>query len=133
MTYKDVLKVQPFANILTYTDMSGKEVLDYLNVVATKPVDSGAYAQFAGITMTVANGEVSNVFINGKQLRLDETYRFTVPSFNAAGGDGYPKLTGHPGFVNTGFVDAEVLKDFLEANSPVDVNKFAPSGEIVYK
>ena len=56
-----------------------------------------------------------------------------VPSFNAAGGDGYPKLTGHPGFVNTGFVDAEVLKDFLEANSPVDVNKFAPSGEIVYK
>ncbi|NOH82000.1 bifunctional UDP-sugar hydrolase/5'-nucleotidase [Vibrio sp. RE86] len=133
VTYKDVLTVQPFANILTYTDMSGKEVLDYLNVVATKPVDSGAYAQFAGISMTVANGEVSNVFIGGQQLRLDETYRFTVPSFNAAGGDGYPKLSGHPGFVNTGFVDAEVLKEFLEQNSPIDVNKFAPSGEMVYK
>lgn len=133
VTYKDVLTVQPFANILTYTDMSGKEVLDYLNVVATKPVDSGAYAQFAGISMTVANGEVSNVFIGGKQLRLDETYRFTVPSYNAAGGDGYPKLTGHPGHVNTGFVDAEVLKEYLEANSPVDVNKYAPSGEMVYK
>jgi 5'-nucleotidase/UDP-sugar diphosphatase len=113
--------------------MSGQEVLDYLNVVATKPVDSGAYAQFAGISMTVANGEVSNVFIGGKQLRLDETYRFTVPSYNAAGGDGYPKLTGHPGHVNTGFVDAEVLKEYLEANSPVDVNKYAPSGEMVYK
>ena len=133
VTYKDVLTVQPFANILTYTDMSGQEVLDYLNVVATKPVDSGAYAQFAGISMTVANGEVSNVFIGGKQLRLDETYRFTVPSYNAAGGDGYPKLTGHPGHVNTGFVDAEVLKEYLEANSPVDVNKYAPSGEMVYK
>ena len=133
VTYKDVLTVQPFANILTYTDMSGKEVLDYLNVVATKPIDSGAYAQFSGISMTVANGEVSNVFIGGKQLRLDETYRFTIPSFNAAGGDGYPKLTGHPGFVNTGFVDAEVLKEYLEANSPVDVNKYAPSGEMVYK
>ncbi|EIZ1006416.1 bifunctional UDP-sugar hydrolase/5'-nucleotidase [Vibrio vulnificus] len=133
VTYKDVLTVQPFANILTYTDMTGKEVLDYLNVVATKPVDSGAYAQFAGISMTVANGKVSNVFIAGKQLRLDETYRFTVPSYNAAGGDGYPKLTGHPGYVNTGFVDAEVLKEFLEKNSPIDVNKFAPNGEIVYK
>ncbi|EGQ8073952.1 bifunctional UDP-sugar hydrolase/5'-nucleotidase [Vibrio vulnificus] len=133
VTYKDVLTVQPFANILTYTDMTGKEVLDYLNVVATKPVDSGAYAQFAGISMTVANGKVSNVFIGGKQLRLDETYRFTVPSYNAAGGDGYPKLTGHPGYVNTGFVDAEVLKEFLEKNSPIDVNKFAPNGEIVYK
>ncbi|NOH98768.1 bifunctional UDP-sugar hydrolase/5'-nucleotidase UshA [Vibrio sp. 99-70-13A1] len=133
VTYKDVLTVQPFANILTYTDMSGKEVMDYLNVVATKPIDSGAYAQFSGISMTVANGEVSNVFIGGKQLRLDETYRFTIPSFNAAGGDGYPKLTGHPGFVNTGFVDAEVLKEYLEANSPIDVNKYAPSGEMVYK
>ncbi|GMM90328.1 bifunctional UDP-sugar hydrolase/5'-nucleotidase UshA [Vibrio fortis] len=133
VTYKDVLTVQPFANILTYTDMTGAEVLDYLNVVATKPIDSGAYAQFAGISMTVENGKVSNVFIGGKQLRLDETYRFTVPSFNAAGGDGYPKLTGHPGYVNTGFVDAEVLKEYLEANSPVDVNAYAPSGEMVYK
>ncbi|WP_070967151.1 bifunctional UDP-sugar hydrolase/5'-nucleotidase UshA [Vibrio sonorensis] len=133
VTYKDVLTVQPFANILTYTDMSGQEVIDYLNVVATKPVDSGAYAQFAGISMTVENGEVSNVFISGKQLRLDETYRFTVPSYNAAGGDGYPKLTGHPGHVNTGFVDAEVLKEYLESNSPLDVNRYAPSGEILYK
>lgn len=133
VTYKDVLTVQPFANILTYTDMSGAEVLDYLNVVATKPIDSGAYAQFAGISMTVADGKVSNVFIGGKQLRVDETYRFTVPSYNAAGGDGYPKLSGHPGYVNTGFVDAEVLKDYLEANSPVDVNRYAPSGQIVYK
>ncbi|MFV0450443.1 MAG: bifunctional UDP-sugar hydrolase/5'-nucleotidase UshA [Vibrio sp.] len=133
ITYKDVLKVQPFANILTYIDMSGQDVLDYLNVVATKPVDSGAYAQFSGISMQVKDGQVSNVFIGGKQLRLDDTYRFTVPSFNAAGGDGYPKITDRKGFVNTGFVDAEVLKDYLEANSPIDVNKYAPADEIVYK
>ncbi|MGC9401299.1 bifunctional UDP-sugar hydrolase/5'-nucleotidase UshA [Vibrio genomosp. F10] len=133
VTYKDVLIVQPFANILTYTDMSGAEVIDYLNVVATKPVDSGAYAQFAGISMTVENGAVSNVMIAGKPLNVEDTYRFTVPSYNAAGGDGYPKLTAHPGFVNTGFVDAEVLKEYLEANSPVDVSLYAPSGEMVYK
>jgi 5'-nucleotidase / UDP-sugar diphosphatase len=50
ITYKDVLTVQPFGNIVTYTDMTGAEILDYLNVVATKPVDSGAYAQFYGIS-----------------------------------------------------------------------------------
>ncbi|KXI24083.1 bifunctional UDP-sugar hydrolase/5'-nucleotidase UshA [Photobacterium sanguinicancri] len=133
ITYKDVLTVQPFGNIVTYTDMSGAEVLDYLNVVATKPIDSGAYAQFYGISMTVANGQVNNVVLNGKKLDPKATYRFTVPSFNAAGGDGYPKLADHPGYVNTGFVDAEVLKEFLETNSPVDVNAYAPKGEIVYK
>ncbi|MCW8332133.1 bifunctional UDP-sugar hydrolase/5'-nucleotidase UshA [Photobacterium sp. SDRW27] len=133
ITYKDVLTVQPFGNIVTYTDMSGAEVMDYLNVVATKPVDSGAYAQFYGISMTVQNGKVSNVKVGGKPLSLTDTYRFTVPSFNAAGGDGYPKVAEHPGHVNTGFVDAEVLKEYLQTNSPIDVNKFAPKGEMVYK
>ncbi|QIL84871.1 bifunctional UDP-sugar hydrolase/5'-nucleotidase [Vibrio sp. HDW18] len=133
ITYKDVLKVQPFGNIVSYVDMNGQEVLDYLNVVATKPVDSGAYAQFAGIALTVANGKVTDVQIAGKPLQLDQTYRFTLPSFNAAGGDGYPKISDHPGYVNTGFVDAEVLKDFLEAQSPIDIKRFAPAGEIVYR
>ncbi|SFP83356.1 bifunctional UDP-sugar hydrolase/5'-nucleotidase UshA [Enterovibrio norvegicus] len=133
VTYKDVLTVQPFGNMLTYTDMSGSEVLDYLNVVATKPVDSGAYAQFYGISMVVDGDSVSDVKVGGEALDPNKTYRFTVPSYNAAGGDGYPKITDHPGNVNTGFVDAEVLKDFLEKNTPIDVNKYAPNGEMVYK
>ncbi|GAL08857.1 UDP-sugar hydrolase [Photobacterium aphoticum] len=48
ITYKDVLTVQPFGNIVTYIDMTGAEVLDYLNALATKPVDSGAYASSMG-------------------------------------------------------------------------------------
>ncbi len=133
ITYKDVLTVQPFGNIVTYTDMTGAEILDYLNVVATKPVDSGAYAQFYGISMVVEQGKVHDVKIGAKALDLNATYRFTIPSFNAAGGDGYPKIADHTGYVNTGFVDAEVLKEFLQANSPIDVNAYAPKGEIVYK
>jgi 5'-nucleotidase/UDP-sugar diphosphatase len=133
ISYKDVLTVQPFANIVTYVDMNGAEVLDYLNVVATKTKDSGAYAQFAGISMTVANEQVSNVMIAGKALVPTATYRFTVPSFNAAGGDGYPIITAHPAYVNTGYVDAEVLKDYIQANSPINVADFEPKNEIHYQ
>ncbi|MDF4741304.1 bifunctional UDP-sugar hydrolase/5'-nucleotidase UshA [Vibrio parahaemolyticus] len=133
ITYKDVLTVQPFGNMVSYVDMSGQEVLDYLNIVATKPVDSGAYAQFAGISMRIENDKVTNVFIGNKQLRLDGRYRFTVPSYSASGGDGYPKIDTHPGYVNTGFTDAEVLKDYLESHSPIDVNEYAPSGEVMYQ
>ncbi|EKB1966121.1 bifunctional UDP-sugar hydrolase/5'-nucleotidase [Vibrio parahaemolyticus] len=133
ITYKDVLTVQPFGNMVSYVDMSGQEVLDYLNIVATKPVDSGAYAQFAGISMRIENDKVTNVFIGNKQLRLDGRYRFTVPSYNASGGDGYPKIDTHPGYVNTGCTDAEVLKDYLESHSPIDVNEYAPSGEVMYQ
>ncbi|MGF1714721.1 bifunctional UDP-sugar hydrolase/5'-nucleotidase UshA [Photobacterium chitinilyticum] len=133
ITYKDVLTVQPFGNIVTYVDMTGTEIQDYLDVVGTKTKDSGAYAQFAGLTMTVNGDTVSDVKISGKALNEKETYRFTIPSFNAAGGDGYPNITQHPAFVNTGYVDAEVLKDFIESKGAVDVTAFQPNGEIVYK
>ena len=132
VTYKDVLKVQPFANQIAYVDMKGAEVIDYLNVVATKPIDTGAYAQFYGISMKLGQHGVSQVNIAGKALDLTKTYRFSIPSFNAAGGDGYPNVTGHAGYVNTGFVDAEVLKEYLESNSPINVSDYAPAGEISY-
>ncbi|HAI51498.1 MAG TPA: bifunctional UDP-sugar hydrolase/5'-nucleotidase, partial [Enterobacteriaceae bacterium] len=36
ITYKDVLKVQPFGNTLVYIDMPGKAVVEYLTAVAQK-------------------------------------------------------------------------------------------------
>jgi len=94
--------------------------------------DSGAFAQFAGISMTVANGQVSDVKIGGKAMDMSKSYRFTIPSFNAAGGDGYPKIMEHASFVNTGYVDAEVLKEYIEANSPINVADFEPKNDMVY-
>ena len=74
---------------MSYFELTGKELLDYLNVVALKEVDSGAYAQYSGISMTVNRGDkkVENVKIQGKPLDLNKTYRISVPSYNAAGGD----------------------------------------------
>ena len=36
VTYKDILKIHPFGNIVSYFELTGKELLDYLNVVALK-------------------------------------------------------------------------------------------------
>ncbi len=36
ITYKDVLKVQPFGNTLVYVDLDGKALTDYLTAVAQK-------------------------------------------------------------------------------------------------
>jgi len=133
ITYKEVLTVQPFSNTLTSASMTGKDLLDYLAVVATKPTDTGAYAQFAGISMTVHKDSVSDVKIGGEPLDMEKSYRFSLPSFTAAGGDGYPKISDLDSFVDTGFVDADVLKEYLENNNPLDADAFEPKGEMVYK
>lgn len=133
ITYKDVLKVQPFGNTLAYVDMKGSEVAKYLAVVANKQVDSGAYAQFANVSLVADGKGVSEVKIKGEPLQPGKTYRMATLNFNALGGDGYPTVDQLPGYVNTGFVDAEVLKQYIQKHSPLDVAAYAPKGEIVYR
>ncbi|MGK2889575.1 MAG: bifunctional UDP-sugar hydrolase/5'-nucleotidase UshA [Candidatus Malihini olakiniferum] len=134
ITYKTVLKVQPFANTLVYVDMKGSEVEKYLAVVANKKVDSGAYAQFLNVSLVADGQGVHDVKIKGKPLQADKTYRMATLNFNTMwGGDDYPRLGGLPTYFNTGFVDAEVLKQYIEKHSPLDVAAYAPKGEIQYR
>nr|WP_318382576.1 bifunctional UDP-sugar hydrolase/5'-nucleotidase UshA [uncultured Enterobacter sp.] len=133
ITYKDVLKVQPFGNVLVYADMTGKEVMAYLSAVAQMKPDSGAYPQFANVSFRSANGKLSDVTIKGEPLDEAKTYRMATLSFNATGGDGYPRLDDKPGYVNTGFIDAEVLKQYIQQHSPLDAAAFEPKGEVSWQ
>jgi 5'-nucleotidase/UDP-sugar diphosphatase len=54
-------------------------------------------------------------------------------SFMAVGGDGYPNVTANANYVNTGYVDAEVLRDFFAANNPVQSARFAPGSHVIYR
>ncbi|EGA2154562.1 bifunctional UDP-sugar hydrolase/5'-nucleotidase [Salmonella enterica] len=130
ITYKSVLKVQPFGNIVVYADMSGKEVVDYLTAVAQMKLDSGAYPQFANVSFVAKEGKLTDLKIKGEPVDPAKTYRMATLSFNATGGDGYPRIDNKPGYVNTGFIDAEVLKEFIQQNSPLDAAAFTPNGEV---
>ncbi|EBH9037869.1 TPA: bifunctional UDP-sugar hydrolase/5'-nucleotidase [Salmonella enterica] len=130
ITYKSVLKVQPFGNIVVYADMSGKEVVDYLTAVAQMKPDSGAYPQFANVSFIAKEGKLTDLKIKGEPVDPAKTYRMATLSFNATGGDGYPRIDNKPGYVNTGFIDAEVLKEFIQQNSPLDAAAFTPKGEV---
>ena len=131
ITYKDVLTVQPFANILTVTELTGKELLDYLAVAVAKQAGSGAFAQFYGVEIIATDGKINSVDVNGAPIDPNKTYRLAVNSFMASGGDGYPKLSDHPNFINTGFVDADLLAEYIQANSPLLIEEYVPGNRVV--
>lgn len=136
LTYKDVLKVHPFGNILSHVTLTGAELQDYLSKVALISTGNGGYPHFTNnLKMTVNRtaGTVSDVTLNGKPLDMNKKYRIAFTNFNAEGGDGYPKLNKHPSYVETGYIDAEIMKDYLTKNSPVDAARFEPKNEIVFK
>ncbi|MEN6080548.1 bifunctional UDP-sugar hydrolase/5'-nucleotidase UshA [Chromobacterium piscinae] len=130
VSYKDVLKVFPFGSTLAYVDMSGAEALDYLKAAARMTPGAGAFAQFAGVKLRIVGGELQQAEVGGKAIAPARRYRVAINSFMASGGDGYPKMMEHPGYVNTGFVDAEVLKDYVAKHSPIRAERYAPAGAV---
>ncbi|NNN78662.1 bifunctional UDP-sugar hydrolase/5'-nucleotidase UshA [Vibrio sp. 11-4(1)] len=122
ITYRDVLTVQPFGNFVTKATMTGQEVKEYLDVVATKSAGSGAYAQLDNITLDVDcdAGSVTITDINDKGFDLDATYTFSVISFSAAGGDNYPIIDVQ----STQLTDAYVLREFFVNNPQISADSY---------
>uniref|UniRef100_Q0HU82 5'-nucleotidase n=1 Tax=Shewanella sp. (strain MR-7) TaxID=60481 RepID=Q0HU82_SHESR len=132
ITYRHVLTVQPFGNMVTLNEMTGTEVAAYLGAVGSIQIGSGGYAQITGVKMTIdCVAKTANISeINGKEFSTTANYKFTVPSFNAAGGDGYPKLASP---IQTGFVDADLLYSFLKEKQTIVAADYNPVGDIVYE
>ena len=126
ISYKDILKVHPFKNRITYMDWQGAELWDYLNTVTSFPADAGAYLQYHKLSFERKDGKLTNVFINGKPFDKSKTYRMSLNSYNASGGDGYPTINTLKGFVSTDETDAQALKTFISQHSPIKAAEFAP-------
>lgn len=130
ITYKSVLKVQPFGNMLAYVDLTADQLTQYLSAVAGKPSGTGAFAQFQGVSLTMKDGKATNILVDGKPLEQGRTYRLATNDYSASGGDGYPKLTDQPSYVNTGYVDADLLVQYIKKHYPINPDDYAPTGAI---
>lgn len=126
ITYKDILKVQPFGNTLATLTLTGREVLDYLQVAARMSPGAGGFPHFSGVAVSTASGTITQVRIRGATLDPAKTYQMVINNFMAVGGDGYPVMTAHASYVDTGFVDADVLRGFIAAHSPLQASRYAP-------
>ena len=126
ISYKDILKVHPFKNRITYMDWQGAELWDYLNTVTSFPADAGAYLQYHKLSFERKNGKLINVFIDDKRFDKSKTYRMSLNSYNASGGDGYPTINTLKGFVSTDETDAQALKTFISQHGPIKAAEFAP-------
>ncbi len=131
VTYRDVLKVQPFGNQVSLVRLSGAELTKFLEAVAKMTPGSGGFPQTAGVQMLIEGGVLKEAKVQGRAIEPQRQYMLALNNFNAGGGDGYPKLSDHPGHVNTGLVDADVTRAFIAAGSPLKSVDFAPPADVV--
>lgn len=130
ISYRDVLKVQPFANQLAVLTVSGAELLDYLRAAARMTPGSGAFAHVAGAQLRIVANQLQDARVAGQPIDPQRRYRLAITNFTASGGDGYPKVNQHPGYVDTGFTDADVLRAYIATRSPLKVADYQPGDDV---
>ena len=118
ITYRDILTVQPFGNTLVLLDMTGQQILDTLTYAATIEAGNGAFLQVSGLKWTNNQGKPETILAGGQPLELEKTYKVVTNNFMASGGDGYKMLKDLPQ-TNTGFVDADAVREYVEQRGKV--------------
>lgn len=118
VTYGEAFSVQPFANNIVTKTLTGQQVLDLLaQQFRSRPL----FLQPSGLTYQRTATEVvpGSVLIGGAPLVLGSSYRITMNSFLADGGDGFTVFkAGTDPLV--GGIDLDAFTAFLEsASAPV--------------
>ncbi|MCX8660735.1 bifunctional UDP-sugar hydrolase/5'-nucleotidase [Gilliamella sp. B2772] len=131
ITYRDILKVEPFGNTVVYFELTGRELVEYLKVALSKKHGSGGYTHLKNITL--ASNTISDIKINNEPIDLQKSYRITTLDYLAAGGDGYPVTNTSPTYVDTGYRDADVIREYIEAHSPINAADYEPVNFILEK
>ncbi len=82
------------------------------------------------MTANRATSTISNMKIGGVPVEAGKTYKMAIPKFMGAdGGDGFPKLATFKAF---GFIDADILKDYLIAKKVLKATDVPVNGKIKF-
>jgi 5'-nucleotidase len=127
VTYSEAFSVQPFANDVvtkTYTGAQLKQALEeqWQPAGASRPkLHLGVSKGFAYTYLpdNPAGQRITGMTLNGQPISPAATYRVTVNSFLAAGGDNFATLAQGTNVVTTGDNDLTMLTAYIGANSPV--------------
>ncbi|WP_434042925.1 MULTISPECIES: bifunctional metallophosphatase/5'-nucleotidase [Sorangium] len=129
VTFGEAFAVQPFGNSLVVMTLTGAQIHTLLEqqfrVGAMGTPQSVILQVSDGFTYTYSQSapvdskvDITSIRINGAPLEPARTYRVTVNSFLASGGDGFTVLNEGTDRLG-GALDLDALRDYFAANSPV--------------
>jgi len=125
VTYAEAFNVQPFGNSLVTKTMTGAQIKALLEQQFNNPgAGQTRFLQVSkGFSYTwslsaPAGSKISNIAINGVPVDPSTSYRVTMNSFLATGGDNFTVFNQGTNDLG-GAVDTDALSDYFGSNSPV--------------
>ncbi len=124
VTFGQAFTLQPFANSLVVMSLTGQQIKDVLEqqwtgANATRPriLQPSSSLIYSWDNNIAAGNRVSNIRVGGVAINLATTYRVTVNSFLADGGDGFTTLLAGTNRLG-GAQDIDALIEYFAANRP---------------
>ena len=122
LRYEDLFSVQPFYNNLVTMTLSGAQIVQLLEQQWTGQVSARLLQVSKGFAYTWDAARPlgqrlvpGSVTLDGRPLDLAASYRVTVNSFLAGGGDSFPALKAGTDR-RTGMMDVDALERYVQAN-----------------
>ncbi|MET3769730.1 2',3'-cyclic-nucleotide 2'-phosphodiesterase (5'-nucleotidase family) [Marisediminicola sp. UYEF4] len=129
VTFSEAAGVQPFANTLVAMDLTSEQLKAVLEE-QWQPAGSGRPFLKLGLSESLtyaydptaaAGSHITAMYVNGVLVQPGESYRVTVNSFLAGGGDNFFTLASGTNRADTGRIDLQSMVDYFVAfpvNSP---------------
>ena len=122
VTYGEMFTVQPFGNSMVTMTLTGTQIDTLLEtqwvVNRVLQVSNGFTYEWSLSAPVGSKVNIASIKINGVAIDPNASYRVTVNSFLADGGDGFAVLTQGTDRLG-GEVDTDALEKYFVANSPV--------------
>lgn len=127
VTYGEMFTVQPFGNSLVTMTLTGAQIDTLLEQQFDNPtvgtnrilqVSNGLTYTWTASAPTGSKVDIASIMINGVPIDPAASYRVTVNSFLADGGDNFTVLVQGTDRLG-GAVDTDALEAYFAANSPV--------------
>ena len=149
ITYKDLVKVQPFGNWISKVEIKGEDLMNVLEMAVSKYPSSGPFPSVAGVTFTLnttipspvkvddkgcfdkVEGErrVSDVKVNGEPLDLDKSYTMGVAEYYAIKyGDGFTMFKNAKIISAQVTIDSDLIIEYFKNHPSVDKRFYNENG-----
>jgi 2',3'-cyclic-nucleotide 2'-phosphodiesterase (5'-nucleotidase family) len=109
ITVGKIFELMPFENELVFIQLSGKQIQEFLDIIAGKGGDS-----VGGVRFVISDKKAKDVKIGGSPIDESADYWLATNDYVAGGGDDLLVFTQHSAFVNNGEKIREIIISYME-------------------
>lgn len=131
VTYKEAASVLPFANTLSYLQLTGADVKAILEEQWQPATASRSYLQLGisdDLTYTYdpsrpAGSRITSMAFQGQSIDPATTFNVVVPNFLAAGGDNFVSFKKASSVADSGLIDLESFVKWVKSKGVLPTDK----------